>query len=409
MGGRFPRVMRGRRASLLARGRRVWVSHTCAAGDISRTFASATAAGFPRVRGGRRMARTAPGAGARALSAVCKSPAMCNSDLQRTALRGSKAASSGGRFLRAPRAGPSLWGRQGRGEKSPWDLLLTSCGVLGRRVASPPGGRPGRVARPAGSLRSPPWRPPVPVAAPCGDAARAACAGQRAQDLPRCAMTLRSPRVRGKNRQSIACVCFFLPVPRGAGQRSAERVLCAAGCGGVSRWGSCCRSLRRERARRALGRPFWDGVERFENRGIAVEAARTGCRAVRRRCARRGVREVRGWAAARLRIAALPCLRRGPSLWDGKEEFESRRCSFAGCHAVRRHFARRGVWSERAVNCGYLDFSFPSRRDGPALGRARPVRGELRRCFEMGKLLPVAPQGTRWRAGPSPQGTAWKD
>lgn len=140
----------------LAWGRRVWVSRACAAGDISRTFAPAswspgasracavgvsaclirrTSAGASRACAAGDAWRAQRRARERVFSAVCKSPAMCNSDLQRTALRGSKAASSGGRFLRAPRAGPSLWGRQGRGEKSPWDLLLTSCGVLRRRCA----------------------------------------------------------------------------------------------------------------------------------------------------------------------------------------------------------------------------------------------------------------------------------
>ena len=139
--------------------------------------------------------------------------------------------------------------------------------------------------------------------------------------------------------------------------------------------GSCCRSLRRERARRALGRPFWDGVERFENRGIAVEAARAGCHAVRHRFARR----VCGAASAGLGAA-------------------SGVASLAACEE-----------EEQAVDCVCLLFPSRPERGGPALGRARFVRGGLRRRFEMGKLL-VASRGTRPAgAGPSPQGTAWKD
>ena len=186
--------MRGRRASLLARGRRVWVSHTCAAGDISRTFASATAAGFPRVRGGRRMARTAPGAGA---------------------------------------------------------VFFRLC---------------------------------------------------------------------AKARPCVTAICKERP--------SEEAKLLLPGL---------------FFARAARGASLWDGKEGFENRGIAEETACAGCLAVRRRFARRGT-----WSE--------PCPMR------------------------RRYSPRRGTWSEQAENCRHLDFSFPSRRDGPALGRARFVRGDGRKA-----------------------------
>ena len=117
------------------------------------------------------------------------------------------------------------------------------------------------------------------------------------------------------------------------------------------------------RAPRA-GPSLWDGKEGFENRGIAEETACAGCLAVRRRFARRGT-----WSE--------PCPMR------------------------RRYSPRRGTWSEQAENCRHLDFSFPSRRGGPVLTRARFVRGGLRRRFEMGKL-PAVSQGTRPAgAGPS--------
>ena len=158
----------------------MWVSHTCAAGDISRTFAPASwSPGASRACAAGDAWRAQRRARKRVFSAVCRSPAVRNSDLQRTALRGSKAASSGGRFLRAPRAGPSLWGRQGRGEKSPWDLLLTSWGVLRRRCARRRWG--GVRGRAVAQLR---------IAAFCDVASLAACEGEE---------------------QAVDCVCLLFP------------------------------------------------------------------------------------------------------------------------------------------------------------------------------------------------------
>ena len=351
MGGRFPRVMRGRRASLLARGRRVWVSHTCAAGDISRTFAPASwSPGASRACAAGDAWRAQRRARKRVFSAVCRSPAVRNSDLQRTALRGSKAASSGGRFFaRAARGAVPM----GTARK---DLKI------------------------AESLR----RPPVPVVSLCGVASLAA---GRGANLARCVGAIRRVAAHGANKRKIAGTWIFPSRPAGTGQRSAECALCAAVCGGVSRWGSCCRSLRRERARRALGRPFWDGVERFENRGIAVEAARAGCRAVWRRCARRVCGAARAGFAALCDDAALAacegeeqavdcvCLL-FPSrpFWDGVERFENRgiavEAARTGCRAVRHRFARRR-WGEcvagRRHGCGLPRC--------PACAGGRPRRG----------------------------------
>ena len=96
----FPRVRGGRYFADVCAGVMVARGFPRVRGvSISVSYPAYIRRGFPRVRGGRRMARTAPGAEARALSAVCKSPAMCNNDLQKTAFRGSKAASSGGCFF----------------------------------------------------------------------------------------------------------------------------------------------------------------------------------------------------------------------------------------------------------------------------------------------------------------------
>ena len=57
-----------------------------------------------------------------------------------------------------------------------------------------------------------------------------------------------------------------------------------------------------------------------------------------RRDWRRRIGGVRGFMAARAQIAALPCLRRGPSLWDGEEGLGNG-CAllrFAACCAARR-------------------------------------------------------------------------
>ena len=119
------------------------------------------------------------------------------------------------------------------------------------------------------------------------------------------------------------------------GQRSAERILCAAVGGGVSMGdaaagcfaGTCCRLLRGGRAAR-WAVPAGDGKEGLK---IAVGCAR------------------------------------------------------ANCGGLRRRSARRGARGNRQKVAGVLDFPSHPERDGPALGRARFVCGDWRRRFDGGR------------------------
>ena len=241
------------------------------------------------------------------------------------------------------------------------------------------------------------------------------CGGARGI-LSRWAASLRLPRSAERTSISSRAFSFFLPIPKGMGQRSAERVRGAAVCGGTPMGTPLPVALRGRAARWAV--PAGDGKEGLKN---AVGGVCAGCGVLRHRCARRvcvAVARAAICSVGRRRFArrtrcARGRPRRGRQGRFGKQlgQLIERFASLGGVAAL----AAWRVAARGAVPAGDgqedLENSWDSclsdlQRRAASLRLPR-VRGGARGNLQRRAATLRLPDALR--AGPSPLGTARKD